>query len=404
MDECPVFERSLRCNDCSTCMFTCDFILTLFFCSYASATAVGIVWYAASVLLPLERRNKKLVSVAVKAATNAQGVSILICARNEAANLRRLLPSILEQISDPLFEVVVVDDASADDTPGVLAFFQRKYAHLRVLRIPEKTAPGKKYALAQGIAATKNDLLLLTDADCEPASLHWLSRMTGPLQENPQVEIVLGYAPLRSLAFPPPRSLLALWARFETAHTAWTYCVFAQMGQPYMGVGRNMAWRKSLFERAGGFTSHEHLPSGDDDLFVSAVATGANTAVCLDPQAFVFSEGKKTWRAWMRQKRRHLGAGVFYRPHHRLLLGALALAHSGHYSALLALTFTPWAAWAWTLWAIRMTIVWCRWARAVRVFKEPGLLVGVPVLDAMLGLYFGISGLVLAFSSKQTKW
>lgn len=385
-------------------MITWDILATFIFDLFAFATAVGIGWYVFSLFHfhPVKKSDQPLPI----RTTPLNGVSILLCAHNEAIHLRRFLPAVLEQTSAYPFEVLVVDDASDDDTPAILAFFQKKYTHLRVLRIPEKKWPGKKYALAQGIAAAKNDVLLLTDADCEPASSHWLSRMTAPLQENPALEIVLGYAPTRSLAFSgsPAPVLLTRWIRFETAHTAWTYSVFAQAGQPYMGVGRNMAWRKSLFERAGGFATHEHLPSGDDDLFVSAVATGANTAICLDPQTFVYSAGKKTWHAWMRQKRRHLSTGAYYRPRHRLLLGALALVHSGHYAALLVLTFTPLATWAWGLWAIRILLVWGSWARAVRVLREPGLLLWVPVLDAMMGIYFGVSGLVVAFSRKNLTW
>lgn len=334
-----------------------------------------------------------------------QGVTVLICARNEAFNLRRYLPVVLEQASPVPFEVLVVDDASSDDTPDVLTFFQKQYAHLNVLRLATKNFPGKKYALTQGIASAKYDLLLLTDADCQPRSAQWLAVMSAPLREHPSIEVVLGYAPCALANTTLPINWLDRWIRFETAHTAWTYFAFARLGLPYMGVGRNLALRKQAFARVGGFTAHLHLPSGDDDLLVSAIATHHNTATCLDPRAVVFSEGKKTWLGWYNQKRRHLSTGILYRPTHRMLLGALALAHSGHLAALLVLTFSTWGICAWALWVMRIIVVWVRWFQTSRLLREPQLTPYVPVLDAMIGTYFGVFGLILAFSKKRhTEW
>lgn len=256
--------------------------------------------------------------------------SILLCARNEAANLRRHLPAVLEQ-DYPDFEVIVIDDASDDDTPAVLAFFQEKYPHLRVLRLPEKTAPGKKQALATGVAAARHELLVLTDADCRPAGPHWLKGLLRHFGD-PAVEIVLGYGPLSA-----EKGFFNAWLRYETVFTAVQYLSFARAGMPYMGVGRNLAWRKGLFARTGGFAAHADLASGDDDLFVNAAARPGNTAVCLDPATFVFSEGKKNGPAWLRQKRRHLSAGPRYRGVHKMALGALAVSHVLHFGAAVVL-------------------------------------------------------------------
>ncbi|MBK9335315.1 MAG: glycosyltransferase [Lewinellaceae bacterium] len=262
--------------------------------------------------------------------------SVIICARNEGANLRQNLPFVLEQ-QYPDFEVVVVDDDSSDESPAVLQAFQKKYAHLRVLRVSPKTSPGKKHALAQGIAFARSEHLVFTDADCRPASLFWLeilcARFSAP--QNAKPEILLGYAPYR-----PAPGLLNWWIRFETVQTAMQYCAFALAGRPYMGVGRNLAWKKHLFQRAGGFAAHADLPSGDDDLFVNAAAHAGNTAICLDPRTFVYSESEKTWSAWRQQKHRHLSAGRKYRPEHQALLGALALSHTLHYFLLIPLCFS----------------------------------------------------------------
>ena len=380
-------------------MFHWDAFLAFVFALFTVAALISTVWYALSPLHPLisQARNPWL--------GKQPGCTILLCARNEADNLRRFLPSVLSQKYAAPFEVLVVDDASDDDTSKVLILLQKNYPHLRVLSIREKKSPGKKHALAQGIESATYDILLCTDADCQPASAHWLETMVRPFFENPQIDIVLGYAALGRLGPAPTHgTLLNRWIRFETVHTAQTYFSFARAGLPYMGVGRNLAWRKHLWAQVGGFAAHAHLPSGDDDLFVSASASSQNTAICLDSRAFVFSEEKKSWSEWYAQKRRHLSTGAFYRPKHRLLLGALALSHSGHYAALLLLTFTSWAYWAWALWALRVVVVRRNWAQTLKTLQEPGLLAWTPLLDAALGVYFGVFGLLLAFSKRPEKW
>lgn len=311
----------------------------------------------------------------------AQPCSVLICARNESDNLRHNLRAVLEQ-EHPDFEVLVVDDASTDDTPAVLAFFREKYPQLRVLRIDKKTAPGKKQALAAGIAAARHDLLVFTDADCRPASRHWLTAMTAFFR-RPAIEIVLGYGPVF-----PEKTALNYWIGYETATTALQYLSLARAGLPYMGVGRNLAWRKSLFARTGGFAAHAHLASGDDDLLVNAAARRGNTALCLDPAAFVFSEGKKTWPSWLRQKRRHLSAGPTYRPLHRAVLGAMSLSHVLHYALgglLLAAGFgTKYVLFGYVLREFSLVIVS---GLTLPKLSERRLLPYLPLLDVFLALY-----------------
>lgn len=314
------------------------------------------------------------------------GASVVVCARNEAENLRRYLPAVLTQQYPGDWEVVVVDDASDDETPAILRHFQEKYPRLRVLGIPEKVFPGKKHALAQGVAAARFDHLFLTDADCEPASAHWLARMASALTAKPETEIALGYGPMRSAK----RSFRDGWTRFETAYTAVQYFSFALAGMPYMGVGRNLAWKRRVFDRAGGFSAHLDVPSGDDDLLVNAAATSCNTAICLHPDAFVYSEGAGTWKTWLRQKRRHLAAGARYRRTHRLVLATAHMSHVLHYFLLAVLL---WAGFG-TITAVffylfRSFSLLYLYARILPKLREFRLLSQVPIYDALLAAYYG---------------
>lgn len=241
-------------------------------------------------------------------------VSIIICARNEAENLRKNLPRILEQ-DYPEYEVRVIDDASSDETSDILRDLQVKYPHLRTTTIQENLhkRPGKKLALTIGIKGAAHEWVLLTDADCRPAGRKWLRTMQGNFTHETQIVLGIGRYETR-------KGLLNLVLRSETLFTALQYTGFAMSGIPYMGVGRNLAYRKSVFFNNKGFANHYELASGDDDLFVNEVAGRTNTRIEIRHESHTISEPKMSWREWYFQKRRHLTTGPRYRPSTRLLL------------------------------------------------------------------------------------
>lgn len=235
-------------------------------------------------------------------------VSVIICARNESTNLKKYLPFILEQ-NHPNFEVIVVNDCSYDDSEDVLKVIAQKYSHLKVVKIEEhprfKTA--KKFAATLGIKAAANEIILFTDADCKPETENWIDEMTAHYH-NEKTEIVLGYSP-----YLKHKGLLNGLIRYETFQTALNYFSYAINGMPYMGVGRNLSYKKSLFFRNKGFASHMHIPSGDDDLFVNENSTASNTVIEVSKESYVWSEPKLTWGSYWKQKTRHLGAGNAYK-------------------------------------------------------------------------------------------
>lgn len=241
-------------------------------------------------------------------------VSIIICARNEASNLEKNLPLILEQ-DYPAFEVIVVNDRSEDDTKEILKRFVSMYPNLHVseVRNDPMFTHGKKLALTLGIKASANEWLLFTDADCVPAGKNWLSLMQRNFTN--EKDIVLGYG-----GYKKEKGLLNLLIRFETAFTAMQYFGMAAAGKPYMGVGRNLAYRKTVFFNNNGFASHSNLYSGDDDLFVNETATSSNVALEMHPGSFTWSGAEKTFKNWYLQKKRHLTTGTRYSKKTKFLL------------------------------------------------------------------------------------
>jgi len=245
---------------------------------------------------------------------------VVVCARDEARSLAERLPAVLAQ-NYPNFEVIAVDHASADDTPAVLERLAGAYPQLRALRCDDPR-PGKRAALRMGVEAARGEWLALTDADCRPGP-EWLRALAACMDEK--AEVILGYGPLEK-----EPGFLNAFARFETAMTAIQYFSYALAGFPYMGVGRNLAYRKSALP-AGILDDRAGIVSGDDDLTVNAIANRKNTRVALSPGSFTWSAGPVSWGEFFRRKSRHMGAGRLYKPLHQVLLGAWALSMMGHY-------------------------------------------------------------------------
>ena len=233
-------------------------------------------------------------------------ISILICARNEEENLKILIPGLFSQ-NYPAFEVIVVNDASWDGTTELLEEMQLAHPNLVIVQISEeqKRTEGKKMALTLAIKRAKYEHLLLTDADCIPASTDWISEMGLGLEQG----LVLGYG-----AYFKETGFLNKLIRFDTWKSASHFLGSALRGRPYIGVGRNLGYTKEVYESAGGFKKHYHIMSGDDDLLVNQIAQKENTAVSLDSNSFTYTKAPKKWSSWMRKKIRHLSSSKLYRP------------------------------------------------------------------------------------------
>lgn len=329
---------------------------------------------------------------------NVPAVSIIVCAHNEWTNLEQLIPALLGQ-DYPLFEVVIVDDGSWDGTADQVRQLADRFPQLNLVRLDHEKMrkTGKKLALTLGIKAARYDHFLLTDADCMPAGNQWLKGMAAGF--NGGKSLVLGFSPYRRKS-----GLLNLFIRFETLVTAMQYLAFGMLGKAYMGVGRNLAYTRSLFFGVKGFASHHHLKAGDDDLFVQEVATAVNTAVVTDPETHTVSEPPAGFAAWWTQKRRHLYIGKHYAPRHRWRLMLLGVVQILFY---LNLFLWPWFTanfWlpllAYTIWLLLRIPVLL--ATAMRL-NQQAILWAYPLLDLLYAFYLLAVGFN-AWLAKRTAW
>ncbi|PKA82260.1 cellulose synthase/poly-beta-1,6-N-acetylglucosamine synthase-like glycosyltransferase [Ulvibacter sp. MAR_2010_11] len=332
-----------------------------------------------------------------KNTSTAFPVSLLVCAKNEAENLRKHIPLWLKQ-NYPYFEIILINDASYDDTLEVMEQFAETDARIKIVNVENNEAfwANKKYALTLGIKKAKHMRMVFTDADCRPASDVWLQEMATHFTEDKQ--LILGYG-----AYEKGTSFLNRLIRFETLMTAVQYFSYAQCGIPYMGVGRNLAYTGDLYHSTNGFMSHIKVASGDDDLFVNEVATKNNTAICVAENAFTYSLPKKTWKTWMLQKKRHITTAKLYKTQHRLLLALYYLTNFLFWPlAILCLVFLDWRL-PLLLIVIRFAAQWIIVGKSAKKLKENDIIAWIPFLELFL-VFAQLSIFISGSTSKSTRW
>jgi poly-beta-1,6-N-acetyl-D-glucosamine synthase len=364
----------------------------IIFIVFASSFLIQIFFYYGIYCRLIFRKKKELTN-------NNEPLSVIICARNEAENLDKNLPFILTQ-EHADYEVIVVNDCSNDNTEFVLLKYQKEYKNLRSTTITEdkKFSHGKKLALTIGIKAAKHENIVLTDADCRPVTNQWLSKISKRFTGN--VSIVLGYG-----RYSKKKGFLNNYIRYDTVWIALQYLSFALIGWPYMGVGRNMAYKKSLFFAKKGFANHYHLLSGDDDLFVNENANKDNTTIEISPESHTESTPKTTFGEWFKQKKRHFTTSKFYKSKHKFLLGIEYLSRFLFYAS-----FT-WLIIIWNnpqivlpVFAFRLLTQILVIKKLLRVLKERNLLISslfFDIISMFINLSLYISG---RFRIKNQQW
>jgi glycosyltransferase involved in cell wall biosynthesis len=260
-------------------------------------------------------------SKVVKTSPKRIPISVIVCAKNEAENSKKFIPLLLEQ-DYPDFEIVLIDDSSTDQTLELFEEFEKKDSRIKLVKVVNNEAfwGNKKFALTLGIKAAKNEYLLFIDADCYPTSKDWISSMSSHF--TLKKTIVLGYGAYEKV----PNSFLNKLIRFETLLTATQYFAWAKTGKPYMGVGRNLAYKREEFFNVNGFIDHMKLRSGDDDLFINQASNKENTTICFSKDSFTYSKTKTTFKDWFTQKRRHVSTSTYYKPFDRMQLAVFFLS------------------------------------------------------------------------------
>ncbi|PKP35529.1 MAG: glycosyl transferase family 2 [Bacteroidetes bacterium HGW-Bacteroidetes-17] len=325
-------------------------------------------------------------------------VSVVICARNEDYLLKTLLPKILEQ-DYPSFEIVVVNDSSTDDTLEYLEDLKRIHPNISIVNIAQNLNffSGKKFPLSLGIKSAKNELLVLTDPDCEPTSNQWLKNMA--LAFTPSTEIVLGYGPIK-----PDKGLFNTIVRYDTMQRAIQYLSYTLIGKTFMGVGRNLAYKKSLFYKSKGFISHYKIQSGDDDIFINRVATSKNTSISIRPESFMYTAFVPYFRLWFLRKQQQLNTVKYFRSGTRFLLGKYELSKLAIYALFATLLILEYnIVIVLGLFGLRLLTQMIIIKKSMIVLSERKLLLVSPLLELLM-IFIHITVRISNVFIKQNKW
>lgn len=323
-------------------------------------------------------------------------VTIIVCAHDEEQNVKELVPLLLNQ-DYPDFEVIIVEDRSNDGTYEFL--YNYSHPRLRMVRVNDKPehVAGKKFALTLGVKAARFEWLVFTDADCRPQGDQWLKTMSK--QFTSETQLVVGYSPYQKTA-----GILNSLIRYEALLTAIQYIGMTLMGRPYMGVGRNLAYRKSLFLNNKGFSTHIGIVGGDDDLFVNQTGTGANVKTCVGESSLVFSAPKKSWSEYYVQKIRHLAVGKYYKFSDKVVLGLFNASWIGTWLLLApALLFSTFTYLVLTAFLLRVILLMGVSLASSRKLGDPFETWKVPFLDFILAIYYLVTGLV-ALQTNKIRW
>lgn len=327
-----------------------------------------------------------------------EGVSVVICAKNGFHNLKENLPSILEQ-DYPNFEVVVVNYNSDDDSIYLLNNLSEEDPRLKVVEIKENLNffSGKKFPLSIGIKSAQNDIILVTEPHCKPASRNWITLMS--MQFSAKTEVVVGFG-----GFVKEKGFLNKLIRYDIALNALKYLSFAISGVPYMGVGRNLAFRRSLFFKNQGLISHYKVKAGEDDLFVNKVAKKSNTRVMITPQGFTTSFSKIDFRNWFLLKKRQITTPYYYRLGHKLLLTLFhvcTLLFYGLFILLLLFQYNPLL--LLSIFLFRLIIQWLVYFNGMKRIKSKELAWLTPLFELLLMTLHGAAFISHLFTKKK-RW
>ena len=333
---------------------------------------------------------------------NQERVTVIIAARNELENLKELLPKLFSQ-NYPNFEVLIVNDQSIDTTEDWLMAYADSQPNLKTVhvRYTPNHVTSKKYALTLGIKVASSDIILLTDADCIPVSNQWITRMTAPLRLDNKI-FAIGHGSYRTLP-----GFLNKLIQFETMLTALYYFSFGLWKSPFMGVGRNLCYRRSFFMEQKAFKGLWHILGGDDDLFVNKYANKNNTALVIHPESITLSLPKTDFSDFLIQKRRHFQAGKYYRLKDKLKLGVYSLTHLVYwFSAIILLALSR----SWEPIALILGFVFTRALLQYTIIRQAkmklegmGKVLWTMFFDFMYMIYFWIVG-TKGYLSKTVKW
>ncbi|HDS03280.1 MAG TPA: glycosyltransferase [Firmicutes bacterium] len=274
-------------------------------------------------------------------ASESLPLSVIVCARNEEQNIPHLLRA-FKNVKDD-FELILVDDRSADGTRRIMESFPG--AVICHVSGQDGADNGKKQALECGIDAAQGEILLFTDADCVPPP-GWIAGMKSLF--SPKTDVVAGGALYEEKSLIHKALNLEMLAFAACAEGAFGW------GIPLICTGNNLAYRKSLFRKAGGFRGIRHIRTGDDDLMVQRMGSLKDVSLrfAYSKNLFVKTRAQTGLKEFIQQRARWVSGVLHYPILTRLALGAVYFLYLLFFFSFFGLFFTEYPGLIMTGWGI----------------------------------------------------
>ena len=301
----------------------------------------------------IPQKQKKQVS---RESQNLTPLSVIICVENQVDELRENINAIMTQ-DYPNFEVVIVDMASIDGTKEYLEYLEKQHSNLYFSYIPESARFISKRKLAQtiGVKASKNEWLVFTDINCKPASNKWRQTMMENITEK--TEFVLGYS-----HYQKGESSFNRFISYDNQLLHMRFMGLALRGKPYIGVGRNLAYKKELFYKdRRAFYNQLNLQRGEDYLFVNQYANAENTTVVVNPEAIIEVKPLERPKSWRELKRFHLLSTARLSGGSKYIVGLETTTRLLFYLLSIALFIFSLVNLAWIVSAVTLLLFLIRW-------------------------------------------
>lgn len=314
------------------------------------------------------RRRLEQEREAMKPATEATPVSIVVYARDNSRRLETLLAQLMVQEYPAPYEVIVVNDSSGYDCADVVTRMAVNHTNLRMTFVPERAhnLSRKKLALTLGLKAARHPYVLLLNAECSLTSHHWLAGMAA----DPG-RVTLGQAVITSDDGKP----LPMMMRLDEACTAITWIDAAERGHAYRGNGYNLGYLVATFFENDGFSGSLNLHAGDDDLFINKIATADNTRVELTADTLVAVTTSRPRELYAELKRSHIFTARHLPSHPLVGIIVLLLWLSAGVAAATIWLMWPDVAWS----AVALALLMIQWAVIGASFHRATRAVGAAV-------------------------
>ena len=235
---------------------------------------------------------------------NNPSVSVIVAIRDGEKSLSKLINCFLKQKYSGEVEYILVDDQSSDNTKNIIQKIEQKDNRFKYASSinGSQTLNHKKRALDAGIKLSQNSILLFTDVDCI-VSDKWVKSMAQSFANN--IDYVIGFSRAKLVY-----GCANLFQRIDFLILYFSGVASTYINFPIASSGQNQAYRRSLFDKVGGYSKISHLLMGDDSIFLQlCLKAKIKVKFCLNQDSFVYCRPEKTWKSLLLQRARWAGDG-----------------------------------------------------------------------------------------------